>query len=143
MRYQIKSMKVIRYFRVLLCLTFIISELNNHKMDLGTSVLRQAVSSDKTNLSSQNKDKTTEAVIQEALSEDATADISLGTVNILSGKLFCQKDVFPETLFHYSPLILFVILNVLLSQTYVNRMYLIRFIHNSDGEKGKYAADNI
>lgn len=138
MKYKLKNMKAIRYYTLLTyCIVFIISELNNHDVDLENSALKQVFASNALDLLSQKKENNVGAIVQDTLSEDVTGDISLGTISLTSGKLSYQQGIFPGMLFRYNPFVLFVILIIRFSQCYVNRMYLIHFIHDSDGEKGQ------
>lgn len=138
MRYQSNNRKAIRYLSVLTyCIVFIISELNNYDVDLEFGVSEQIFTSSGAEFSSHKNEENVDVIIHEAISEDITADFLLGTINAISGKLSYHKDILTVIQLYYSPLILFMVLIILLSQCYVNRMYLIHFIHNSDGEKGK------
>lgn len=137
MRYKSNNRRAIRYLSILTyCIVFIISELNNHNVDLEIGVTEQVFTSSRLELSSHKKEEDVKVIRQEVLSEDITADISLGAISAKSGKLLYHNDIIPVSILYYSPFILFMILIISLSQGYVNRMSLIHFIHNSDGEKG-------
>ncbi len=70
---------------------------------------------------------------------ETTANILSGTRDTFSFRILPLIFSFSTAVLPFIPLLIWIVFNVLLLNEFVNRMYLILFIHNSDGKKGDRA----
>jgi len=86
-------------------------------------------------------DKKMDAIDEKSgiVSNEIRTKLSSGIRNILLTRNN-SKDLFSSAVLPFIPLILWAIINVLLRNEFIDRLYLILFIHNSDGKKGDRAS---
>lgn len=139
MRYCIAGRKMICHMTAFLfCLVILSSELNIFGKDSHSGQSDTDYPDTFSDTSSHNKKMDFLVEILAILSDEVKADISSGMLNNkLSFRSYSFKYMFLKTIKQGILLTSWVSLIILLQKKYVNRMYLIRFIHNSDGEKGK------
>lgn len=70
-------------------------------------------------------------------SEEADAELLAGAAARAAIGVLPLKYLYGKTVLLFVPLILWTLLTILLQDGYIGRIFLIKFIHNSDGEKGK------
>ncbi|SHO52707.1 hypothetical protein [Anaerocolumna xylanovorans] len=140
-----KNRSVYGILAFIFCMVLFLAELSIPGM-YSDSALPSSVSADNisadvlSETSPHNKKADVMAEVSENVGVEASADISSLTANTLSLKVLSLKYIYLKTILLYIPLILWTALTVLLKGGYISRMYLILFIHNSDGEKGKAAS---
>ncbi|WFR56559.1 hypothetical protein QA584_23545 [Anaerocolumna sp. AGMB13025] len=121
---------------VLFCMTILASEIKNYHIDSDTTPLP---SSNPDSVSEKSpKSKNSDCIVEMLgiLADEINAGITSGNVTILAYRSYSLKDLIPGMIFLYFPFVLWALMVALRIGKHVNRMYLIIFIHNSDGEKG-------
>lgn len=120
---------------LILCITVIFSGMYASKMDIDSyfscPYMEYTMSSsysrfNKTDAASQMFEKETDEITAESLS---------GANGKLSEKINSFKYLFSTAVQPYIPIITWSILMILMQKIFVDKMYLILFIHNKDGKK--------
>ncbi|MFT4005026.1 MAG: hypothetical protein QM683_05065 [Lacrimispora sp.] len=130
MKYWVKRIKTVRRtLAVLFCTAFLLSGLNIFCVDLsrGPSQPQKAA-----------KAKSI-GEIPGMLGEEAGGELLTVAAAGASFGVSSLKYLFVRTDLFLVPLILWAVLTVLLQEGYTGRIFLIRFIHNSDGKKERMA----
>lgn len=127
MKYWIKRIKAVRRTSaVLFCTALLLSGLNIFGVDLS----RQS--------SQPQKAAKAKSIgeIPGMLGEEAGGELLTAAAGVSFG-VSSLRYLFVRTDHLAVPLILWAVLTVLLQEGYTGRIFLIRFIHNSDGKKRK------
>ncbi len=139
MRYQARSSNVIRrILAYLFCFALLSSEFNMFNIDVGrklTHPTKKAVSE----RGSGHKGVKGIAEFPGSFDEEANGEMISNSNGRYSFGVLPIKYLIIRTDILFIPLILWVVITVLLQSGYISRMFLIRFIHDSDGEKGSMA----
>lgn len=130
-----KNWKAIRcIFVFLFCAALLIIELNYPGIEPDTGTSRTSFAGEATKTFSHNKKADALAEVSGSIA-DGIANTSYMSTNTVFYRVLPLKHIFLKTVLLYIPLILWTLITLLLQDRYLNRRYLISFIHNSDGEK--------
>lgn len=139
MRYQARSSNVIRrILAYLFCFALLSSEFNIFTVDVGRKLphpTKKAVSEP----GSGQKGAKGIAEFPGSFDEEANGEMISNSNGRFSFGVLPMKYLIIRTDLLFVPLILWAVITVLLQEGYISRMFLIRFIHDSDGEKGSRA----
>ncbi|WP_394522946.1 hypothetical protein [Lacrimispora sp. JR3] len=136
MRYRAKGSNVIRrIFAYIFCFALLASEFNIFTLDPGRKLphpTKKAVSE----RGAGHKGIKGIAEFPGSFDEEANGEMINNSNGRFSFGVLPIKYLIIRTELLFIPLILWTVIAVLLQKGYINRMFLIRFIHDSDGEKG-------
>lgn len=138
MRDWTRRMNVISRISVLLfCIALLSTEI--YPADTASYIPDSYIADTSSAISFYNKKADVIEEILDNFTSRAVPDISSGTLNPLSSRIHSFKIIFFTVLLG-NLVISWTIFVVLLLNRYFNRLYLIVYIHNSDGEKGLAAS---
>lgn len=126
MKYWVKGVKTVRRtLAVLFCTALLLSGLNIFYIGPGRQPSRPQKAEKAKSIGE----------IPGMLGEEAGGEILLSAAAGASFGVPSLRYLFVRTDFLLVPFILWAVLTVLLQEGYTGRIFLIRFIHNSDGKK--------
>lgn len=137
MRYQIKRIRIVsRVPALLFCIALLLGELNLPSMDWipgqAYLALRRAVSKGQAHL------KKNSAIVEfpGSLEEETKGEFFVDGFSRFSFRNVPTKYLVTKEIFLLIPLFLCSERIILMQERYITRMYLMGYIHDSDGEKG-------
>lgn len=123
-----------RVLAYLFCVTLLLSEFNIFNIDIGRKPphpLKKMVSE------RGSGQKGVRGIIEySGFDEEASGERMNSSIGRTSFGVMPMKYLIMKTELLLIPLILWAVIIVLLQDSYIGRMFLMRFIHDSDGEKG-------
>lgn len=140
MRYRVKKIRAVsRILVMLFCIALLSAELNTFDNDSnsGQSYLSSAGTISEGYHHHKNPGSISE--VPGIFEDEVVGEILSGAGNRFSFRVLPLKYTLVRTFFLFIPLVLWSMRTVLLQSGYISRMFLIRYIHNSDGEKGEAA----
>ncbi|WP_077611934.1 hypothetical protein [Clostridium sp. Marseille-P2415] len=140
MRYRVKKIRAVsRILAMLFCIALLSAELNMSDNDRNPG---QSYFSSAGTISEgyhHHREAGSIAAVPGVLEDEVVGEILSGAGNRFSFRVLPLKYILVRTFFLFIPLVLWSIRTVLLQSGYISRMFLIRYIHDSDGEKGEAA----
>lgn len=122
-------------FAYLFCLVLLFSELNSFNQDFYRKQALPSGENGKEDVSNKKRAVFTKDFIGIAGEENSGETISPSSARINFGTL-PVKYLISGIVLLFIPLVLWAVIAVLLQDSYIGRLFLIRFIHDSDGAKG-------
>ncbi|MFR3728907.1 hypothetical protein [Lacrimispora sp.] len=139
MRYQARSGNGIhRILAYLFCFALLASEFNIFTIDVGRKLSHPTKKAVWERGAGQKGVKGI-AEFPGSFDEEANGEMISNSNGRFSFGVLPIKYLIIRTDLLFIPLILWTVITVLLQESYISRMFLIRFIHDSDGEKGSRA----